>query len=248
MLLIDDRFGSKDMLIPLQTAGVPCELARLEFGDFAFIGRGIAGEDAFIGVELKRYGTDEGRSDLLRSMASGRFSGHQLIGLRQTYNESWLLTEGIHRASDAGVLEVLVGGQWKAASVNGRYVMSATLESWLLTQIIRGGVQHWHTSTRRDTVRFLSVLYQWWCTKNLDDHRSHQTIYTPPPARAMLVAPSTFVKMVASIPGVGWEKAFALDDSCKGSVTTLLGMTATNLQEVPGVGAVLAARIIAALA
>ncbi len=250
MLLVDNRIGSKDLLVPLQEAGVPCELQHLDFADFAFIGKGLNGIDAFVGVELKRYGTDEGRSDLLRSMMSKRFAGHQLIGLRQTYgDDAWLLTEGIHRKGHEGNLEILCGREWKPATIGRRYIMSSTVDSWILSQMIRGGVSHWHAPTRHDTIHFLSVLYRWWTDKELQEHRSHQAVYLPRPDRAMLIEPSHFLKsLVGLIDGLGWSKALAIEELCGGSLRVLSGMTVQDLQTIPGVGKVLASRILAALA
>lgn len=243
MLLVDDRIGSKDLLLPLQQYGVPCELQRLLFADFAFIGRGIADAEIYIGVELKET------RDLIASLQSARFPGYQLPGLQITYDRAWLLTEGIWRTGDEGVLETLRGrGNWYPVSATGSSrIMASDLDSWILTQTIRGGISHWHASTRRDTLRFISTLYHWWTDKALDEHRSHQAIYLPPPDRAMLVPPSTFVKMASCLPGVGWEKAFALENVCNGSIAKLVELTVHDLQHIPGIGKTIAQNIINAL-
>ncbi len=241
MLLVDDRIGSKDLLSPLQKYGVPCDLARLEFADFAFIGRGIAGADVYVGIELKET------RDLVSCMFSSRFAGHQLPGLLQQYDQPWLLTEGIWRAGDEGVLETMAGG-WKPVSIGTRRIIASDVDSWILTQIIRGGVKHWHCSVRRDTIRFLSALYHWWTDKALDEHRSHQAIYIPAPERASLVEPSNFVKgVVGLVHDVGWTRASALEEACGGSMRRLAELTAKDLQQVPGIGKTIAQKILSAL-
>src|SRR5574337_1311397 len=168
------------------------------------------GSDVFIGVELKET------RDLIASLRSARFPGHQLPGLQTTYDRAWLLTEGIWRAGEGGVLEIMAGG-WRTITLGAHQVMLSDVESWLLSQIIRGGISHWHCATRKDTVRFLTVLYKWWTAKDLDEHRSHQAIYLPPPDRAMLAEPSTFLRIASCLPGVGWDKAAALETACQGS-------------------------------
>lgn len=241
MLLVDDRIGSKDLLTPLQRLGVPCELQHLDFADFAFIGRGIQGADVFIGVELKET------RDLISSMRSSRFAGHQLPGLITNYDRAWLLTEGIWRTGDEGVLEIMQGG-WKTVSLGRQPIMTADLDSWILTQVIRGGIAHHHAATRRDTLRFLSTLYHWWTDKTLEEHRSHQAIYLPPPDRASLVEPSAFVKgIIGLVQDVGWTRAQAIETACGGSVRKLSTMSAKELQGIPGVGKTIAQKIVAAL-
>lgn len=216
---------------------MPCELQHLEFGDFAFIGRGLNGADVFIGIELKET------RDLLSSMRSQRFSGHQLPGLQRTYDRIWLITEGIWRTGEEGVLETFMGG-WRPVSLGKQPIMASDLESWVLTQVIRGGLQHQHCSTRKDTIRFLSVLFHWWTNKDLDGHRSHQAIYLPPPDRAMLIEPSVFLKVASCLPNVGWEKAAALERYCKGSLKKLVSMSVKELQDVEGIGKTIAAKIV----
>lgn len=237
MLLVDERIGSKDLLTPLQMFGVPAALAHLEFADFAFIGRGIEGADVSVGIELKET------RDLIGSLQSSRFTGHQLPGLVRTYDRVWLLTEGIWRAGAGGIFEVMAGG-WRAVRGTGaRSLMLNDIESWILTQTIRGGIGYWHSSTRHDTIRFISVLYHWWTDKSLDEHRSHQAIYRPPPDRAMMVEPSTFQQMVSCIPGVGWEKSGAIEDQGY-SMVTLCAADVLQLRRIDGIGPKIAKTIV----
>lgn len=230
LLLVDDRIGSKDLLQPLERQGVPCDLARLDFADAALIGRGPEDAQVYIGVELKRL------PDLVASMMTGRFVGHQLPGLMATYDRTWLVVEGVYRAGDGGILEQWRPNGWQALSTGPKRFMASDLESWLLTQVIRGGVNLWRSASSRDTVRFLSCLYRWWTSKSFAEHRAHQTIYRPPPDRAMFTEPSIFVKMAASIPGVGWDRALTLEAATNGSFTRLGNLSATELQNLNGIG------------
>lgn len=248
MLLIDSRDNYADwMKQQLGRFGVQADVSRLEYGDFAFVGRGLHNTDVFVGVELKRIGAGD-RSDLLASLYSTRFAGHQLIGLageHAIYDRAWLITEGIWRSSATGELEVFAKG-WRPVRHGSRSVMSRDIQSWILTQVIRGGVLHWHCSTRDDTVMFLSVLYHWWTDKSLDEHRSHQAIYLAPPDRAMMAASSQFLKTVSTIEGVGWEKGRALEEQFKtphDDLSKLILATQKELKSVNGVGPVIAGNI-----
>ena len=235
MITVDERIGSRDLLPAIRAYGADAELGRLEFGDFAFVGRGKDETDILIGIELKET------RDLVSSLQSSRFAGHQLGGLQKMYERAWLLTEGIWRDGEGGVLEVLTGS-WRKINNAGRFVMYRDVESWLLTQTIRGGLSHWHCNTRRDTVRFIVNLYRWWTLKSFAEHRSHQVIYEPPPDRAMLTEPTTFLRMLACVDKVGYDKAIAISQ-IYGSVGEIRDTTERELRLIPGIGPVVASNI-----
>lgn len=243
MLHIDDRIGSKDLVDPLRRFGVPCELMRLEFGDVAFVGRGISDAPILIGIELKET------QDLISSLQSSRFVGHQLHGLLEMYDRAWLVTEGTWRDSAEGVLMELTDFGWKSATAGNRQpVMTRDIEKQLLTITIRGGISHWHCQTRRDTVRFLSALYHWWNDKTLDEHRSHEAIYHAPPDRAQMIAPSQFRTTVSTFPGIGWGKSRAAEEVFNGSIRDAVNASATQWALVPGIGKGIAQRVTEAVA
>jgi ERCC4-type nuclease len=240
VLFIDDRVGSKDLLRPLQLFGVPAELMRLEFGDFALIGRGENGTPVHVGIELKET------RDLLKSLHSGRFAGHQLQGLLTTYDRVWLLTEGIWRASDEGVLETFQGG-WKPVSAGPRRVMAREIETWILSLAIRGGIAHHHCSTRADTIRWLSVLYHWWSDKDMDQHKSHLAFHQPDLDRALLETPSLARRVAKELPGIGWEKSRAVEDHFRGSVRRMACAPMQEWTQIPGIGKGIASKVVAEL-
>ena len=240
MLYVDDRVGSKDLLSPLRNFGVQAELMRLEYGDFALVGRGIQGRPVTIGIELKET------RDLIKSLQSGRFAGHQLQGLLTTYDRAWLLTEGIWRASDEGVLETFYGG-WRPVSVGTKRIMARELEKWILTLVIRGGINHHHCATRTDTIRWLSVLYHWWCDKDMDEHKSQLAFHQPDLDRALLETPSLARRIAKELPGIGWEKSRAVEEHFGGSVLQMVNSPRENWREIPGIGKVLAERIVTEL-
>lgn len=234
---VDDRVGSKDLLPDLQRFGVPAELWHLPFADFAFVGRGMHESPVVIGVELKET------QDLIKSLQSKRFVGHQLRGLLDTYDRAWLLTEGTWTDSPEGVLMELSDFGWNAATAGNRQpIMTRSLDKQLLSITIRGGINHWHCPTRRDTIRFLSSLYHWWTDKELSEHRSHEALYHPPPDRAQMVDPSQFCLTVSTLPGIGWERARAAQEEF-GSIRKAINATAREWEHIPGIGKGIATRI-----
>lgn len=109
MIEIDDREGASsrqshlDIPTFLRARGVPHVVKHLPFGDAAFIGQGPEGRPVSVGVEIKAV------SDLIQCMVDDRFVGHQLPGLRNTYEQTYLVIEGPYRPGADGVLEVLDG-------------------------------------------------------------------------------------------------------------------------------------------
>lgn len=243
MMLIDERVGSKELVLPLIRAGVPAEAASLEFGDFAFVGRGIDDTPVTIGIELKRLVRREsGQTDLIESLKSDRFAGHQLPGL-QGYDRAWLVTEGLWREGDAGHVELYDRGAWSPLMQGRNFVMMGDLLSRLMTLIIRGGFHYWHCNNRRELVMFLAVIYHWWTSKALDEHRSHQAIYTPLPDRVPMIEPSIFRKMICQLPGIGWDKSIAVEDHFK-TPYAMIAATPAEWLQIPGIGKTLALKAV----
>lgn len=251
MILVDERVGSRDLHGALERQGVPVALAHLDYCDFAFVGRGIEDEPITVGIELKRiHGSDATKADLITSLRSGRLAGHQLGGM-QSYDRAWLVTEGLWRGSDAGALEVYERGGWVPLRNGRSTLMMRDIESELLTIVTRGGVGYWHCPTARDTVRFIATLYHWWTAKALDEHRSHEAIYLPPPDRAVFIEPSAFVKMIfAGIKGLGYDKALAIESHFGGDGVSdgvkferLSAASIKDLRSIAGIGTTLADRL-----
>jgi ERCC4-type nuclease len=244
MLLVDPRIGSKDLLVPLQRFGVKAELAvpRLDYGDFAFVGRGISGAPILLSVELKET------VDLITSLRSGRYEGHQLRGLLSTYDHTWLLTEGIWRGDpESGALQVFSQG-WRLPRTRGKKPMELTIqmreiESRLLTLGVRAGISLHHCSTRADTIRWLSVLYHWFTDKDMDEHRSHLSFAHPFMDRALLEEPSMCREMLAKLPGIGWERSRAAEEHFKGSVRGFVNASVEEWTQIPGIGKKTATKI-----
>jgi len=197
MLLVDYREGSKDLLAPLQRLQLPADITTLDFADIAFEGRGEQHTLVDVGIEYKQL------SELLESLRSGRFEGHQLPGMRKMYGDwCWLLIEGDYRVDRKGLLCMKTRKGW--VPMHGRWTFSE-FQKRLLTLELCGGCRVVFTRTQTDSVRWLATLYRWWTDSSLDEHKSHLTPYSPP----SLVALSQFRETVRTLPDVGLKFSLA---------------------------------------
>jgi ERCC4-type nuclease len=240
MLLIDSRIGSQDLAPVLKSFGVPVDLCTLDYGDCAFIGNGAEGRPVPVGIELKKL------NDILNCVTTGRFSGHQLPGLVQTYDEVWLVIEGIYRPHPRdGVLETLSGGHWVSVKQGTRTWMYRDLEHFLTTIEIKGGVRLRRSTDRAETARIVAGLYAWW-QKDYIEHRAHLAMNRAHRDTALLTKPSFKFEVAACMPGLGYMKAGCAAGHF-GSVREMVNAEEPEWRAIPGVGKVLATRIVNAV-
>lgn len=230
MILVDGSIGSKDLIEPLRRLSLPVEKTHLDYGDVAFVGRGVGGAPVSIGIELKKF------RDLVTSLRTGRLQGHQLIGLHLAYDYYWLLIEGQWRHGRRGEL---VQGR---ASVRGE-MSGAELEKRLTTLEIQGGIHTRHTFTRRDTLRVIYNLYRWWTDRDLSEHDSHLTIYHPAP----LVPISQFRQTVSTLPGIGFKLSQVVEQHFGGYPLRAFTAPVAEWARVPGLGRASAEKIVRAI-
>ena len=200
MILVDRRIGSKDLLAPLIKLGLDAELTELSFGDVAFEGKGSNHTSLAIGIELKTI------PDLVNSVRSGRFAGHQLPGLRQMYEHSWLVIEGTYRSDRAGALTRYQGSRRGWTSVHGQMTASE-LEKQVLTFELCGGLHVRYTNSRRATLNFIASLFRWWTDKSMERHQSHLAVHTPHGFTPL----SEFRQVVSRFPGIGLKTSLAVE-------------------------------------
>ena len=213
MILVDPRAGSADLHPQLIARGLPSELSRLEYGDVSFIGNGPSGMVS-VGIEYKRT------SDAIACMTNGRFAGHQLPGLMQTYQQYWLLIEGMVRCGQGngseGVLQVFCWpDRWRDYQQGSRYIMWREYQHWLMSLQQMAGVKVAYTSSLKESAAWVGALYSWW-SKEWREHKSVQTIYTgimPNEAEggafSRVIQSSTSLSRLwaLSLPGIGHEKS-----------------------------------------
>lgn len=240
MILVDPRFGSERpgqrsshrvVAEALAGMGLDTEPVHLDFGDFSFLGNGPEGPIR-IGVELKVV------SDLVNSMRSGRLA-EQVIGMAETYARSYLVVEGLYRASRRnGLLEVPRGRGYKPLFCGPRPVFWSEVERFI-TSLEEVGVRVKHTRSSAQTAALIgNVLYKFW-DKDYDEHKSLKVMRTPAIPMALVKEDEATqrVRRVAHALGVGigWGRSKAVAERF-GSVEGLTQADASEWATVEGIG------------
>jgi ERCC4-type nuclease len=240
-MIVDRRAGSRDLFAPLQQARIrPLELGDLHYGDVQIQGNGPEGCPWNIGIEYKKL------PDLVQSIDTGRLVGHQLPGMLECFNESWLLMEGDWKIGRHG--EVLVKrdhGYVSLRSGTSNAFLASSLQGFLLTCQIRLGIKVWHTTTQEMTVAFLSALNRWWTEKDYDKHRSHLAFDTSS-ALTLISRPNLVRRVAKELPGIGWERSGAVSRHF-GSTVEMVTATQSEWEGIDGIGRTMASRIVKAL-
>lgn len=234
MIYIDDRIGSKDLypLLPKNSS----VLTRLEYGDAAFLGRGVDDLPVSIGIERKRL------NDLLTSMTSGRLSGHQIPGLVSSYDIVYLVVEGLWRACpNNGILEHPRARGWCAVKLGARTFMAKEIWSYLNTLQVLAGLYVWRSGTARATAQYLANLYHWWNSKPMDAHKSHLAPHIA--CMSLNTKKASLVQRVAAeLPGVGFGKSKQIAKRF-GSLMELVMAGEEDWRGIDGIGKTLTKRI-----
>lgn len=209
-LLVANESGSKELVKPLQDMGLPAHAVThsvLPFGDVAFMGRGEGGAPLYIGIELKKVG------ELVTSLRTKRLQGHQLLGLIKDFDRRYLLIEGDFHHDESGRATEF-RGKGRPRPMHGA-PNAVTFEQEILNIQTRGGCWVRHTTTRRDTLRFILACFRYWTDKDLDEHKSHLAVYAPDLDKGLLTPPSDFRKALqVLLPGVGFAASKHIEDAC----------------------------------
>lgn len=245
MINVDTRTGSADLIPYLRKLGLPVLPCRLPFGDASFIGNGPEGLPITVGVEVKSF------RDVLSCMTDGRFSGHQLPGMIQSYQVPWLLVVGQWRRNpQSGILEYRKpSGQWFEATVGTRRFMWKDLETWFCTVQAKTGLNLHRCFDWSEAVHWIGTLYRWWTEKQYEDHRGHLSIHNTRGDlfdRAILTRPSLCRLVALQLPGIGTEKSLAVANHF-GTVDAMVGADISDWCSIDGIGRTLAERIYYAL-
>lgn len=203
MIQVDYRRGaSKEIDVPkllvehINRFGVRAEIGDLEFGDFAFEGRGPLGS-VMIGIERKTL------HDILTCIDDARLTGHQLIGMRQMYTLSTVMLEGHWRFHDPDgwLMEGFNGGtSWGYC----RYGSQRNLYSKLYRYLISLQLGGFPVSYSRDITHTAYNVCEWYhyFQKKWDQHTSLleiQKLNIP----SLRFKPTLVRKWAADIEGVG---------------------------------------------
>jgi ERCC4-type nuclease len=256
MIYVDNRAGSRDLYPLLVARGLPATLTRMDYGDICFLGQGPGGEPVSVGIECKTV------RDVIQCVCDGRFAGHQLPGLVQSYEQVWLLVEGLWRPNPkSGMLEYRKKrGEWAELTAGNRRFMYRDLVSWFFTAEIKGGIRSVRVGNWGEGSVWLSSLYRWWTNGNgWEDHKSHLAFHdgtrhgTPYKReratrmiaslsdRALLERPTLTRMIAAQLPNVGWTRSAPLAKKFR-TVEELVAASPEELM-VDGIGPKIAAGI-----
>jgi len=233
MIRVDRRRGSGELLpyFPPGTASI----ANLEYADFSFVGNGPGNVPWQVGIERKTIG------DLVDCIKSGRFTGHQLTGLLNGYNEVYLVVEGLFKADKSGVLCEYKGGKWQPFGHGRACYMMRDIWLFLNTIAITTGVRWSVCCSMQDTANFVATLHRWWTFKDYSEHRAH---LQPETGRVASFGHFSLVRRLAShLSGIGWEKSKLIEDRFD-SVEQMVAASETTWQEVDGIGKKLSVSIV----
>lgn len=239
-ILVDPRTGSKELFSVLSTNGVQIQMAREEMlaGDFCFEGQGPGGSNVLIGVERKTV------RDMLASIRSGRFSGHQLVIMTQMYYRYYLIVEGIYGCGLDGLLEEpKFSGGWGPLEVGGQRFMHSMLDRFLISLEEGSGIRVHRTSNMRDTGRRVINMWHTWNDKEYEKHRACS-------ARVVThveIKPWSLKRRFArDCPGIGDELSLACDKHFP-TAHALINAEVEELTQIPGIGKGKAQKMYAAI-
>jgi len=231
MITVDDRVGSAELAKHFRVRAM---LGRLEFGDFAFVGKQEEDELIFIGVERKKI------KDMVNSIINGRFSGHQLPGMLNAYQVSYLVVEGIWRVNpENDDLEIPRQGGWKPFTSG---VTGAGFLKYLNSVDIITGVHVRQSGSVLGTVRMVEALHDWW-DKSWNEHGSHLAIKKTLFPTVSLCKPSLLRRIASELPGIGIGKSASVAKEFD-SVFDMVLADRDRWMKIPGIGKEIAERAI----
>ena len=240
MLYIDDRVGAVELaqLLPKRKVAI----TRLQYADVRFVGNGPPDDTPVsIGIERKTI------TDLVSSIHSGRLSGHQVLGLLNSYDYVYVVVEGLWRPGPSGLLQQWRKGHWvtlRDYGGRGRSgLVAREITNYLNTLTLMRGIRVWRTNTPQETAQWLLDLHAWW-GKRWGQHKSHHQFNGDAVGLSgvLLRRPGLVMRIAKELDGVGWEKARAIAERYS-SVLELALADPDELREIPGIGKVLAHRI-----
>ena len=198
MISLDPRAGSGDLLplFPPNTA----TLQSLDFGDAAWLGLGPEEMPILVGAEIKKL------SDALQCMGNGRFIGHQLPGLVNSYNAIYLIVEGVWRRDRDGIMLTPRHTGWVPVEFGCRRFMVRDFEGWLTSIETMSPIRIRRTESRRATVAAVMDLYHWWTAKEFDHHRT-LCQFDNSQDMAPMLKPGLVRRVAAQLPGISWVRS-----------------------------------------
>lgn len=231
MILIDDRVGSKEMLGYLKDIAA---LTHLEYGDACYAGNGPEG-DVLIGVERKTIG------DLIQSMASGRLSGFQLLGMSELYNVMYIVVEGDWRANpESGAIDVRKR-VWSPINTNLKKAYTGEMIwNYMNSLEFNWGCHTIYTNSTNETCQWIRANFSWWNSKEYSEHRSHSMSWNPQLINKKV---PTIRKVAECFRGIGPTVSKRLE-SRFGTTKRMINASEKEWRSVEGIGDKIASRVV----
>jgi len=230
------RQRSHDLAEPLRHLGFSVRTRTLNSADIAF----LAHDGLRIGIEIKTFG------DFYASFRKGRLAGHQLRELVKDYDRRYLIIEGVWRPMPGGLVALRRGRLWRTSWFQGGHGLRFNeMDGHLLTLEERAATLWRRSTSRLDTIMFIASIIHWWTSKGVNQHRSHLAFHRE--VDPALFSKTTLTKLWAKdLPGVGWDRATAIDKHFPSAQALALADEKT-WRAVPGIGKTLARRVVAAI-
>jgi ERCC4-type nuclease len=241
VVLVDPRDGnpkqgsrSKEMCAIIQRIGIPAQLARLPYGDFAFEGR-WEDQPITVGVELKTL------HDMLNCIDDSRYSASQKIGMGHLYQASYLIVEGIFKPHDpSGILMegFQNGTSWGECRYRSSRVQYSKLRRYLLS-VGHSGVHVLYTRDIVQTCWDVAELYQYYQKKNHTSMLQTQLLSVP----GMDVHPPLVRRWAADIDGIGTKHSLDAEHLFKVPIN-LARASESDWLRIEGIGPKTAIKIV----
>ena len=232
MIWIDNRKGSKELLSKIPLPATKKQLKRMEFGDVAFTGNGPNGP-CLVGIERKTVG------DLLKSIDSGRLSGHQLPGLLNSFDKVYILVEGIWRTDPkTGIMETYKYRGWKPVQFGQRKFMGKEVHNYLTTLSVMCGVVAHRTESIIQSGMWISDLFGWW-DKPWEKHKGLKQFTFELPPVAYIKKPTLAHRIIKELEGVGWERGKLISQQYP-TIHSMMAASREDFASIKGVGKKLA--------
>lgn len=224
------------MLAIFEKMGVPVDVTSLAYGDVAFIGNGPDGP-VKVGIEIK--GGKAG-ADFLDSMCSERLAGHQIPGLTNLYDRSYLIIEGL-RPTKSGLLWTIPHGRRQ------RPIFTIDVKRYV-TGLEESGVRVRWTRTPEDTAKVIvKELLAFW-SKDYDSHTSVNALYRPVTftLRREDEATTRLRRMAACLPHIGAGRSKPVAKHF-GTIHRLVNAPEEEWRSIEGVGPTTAGDVVRAI-
>lgn len=223
--MVDNRKDEKRKLHPLLED--IAALGRLEFGDISFESH----DGKKIGLERKTL------RDLLSSMTTGRLLGHQVPGLLNMYDVTYLIVEGVWKASPkSAALLTRCGKKWIPIRFGKRFYTHREFYSFLNSLEILFGIHCITTYSIVQTACVVRALHHWW------NKPEHHTEIGAKPMLDISKYNTVLFRWAYCLPGVGKKKAKAVSEYFTSPVDLATAQEKV-FEEVPGIGKNLARSI-----